>query len=178
MAASFRIETFDKSRHDRQTFRSGIESVDNYLHKTAGKLAKAGNVSFCVLTEIGNSEKVVGFFTLNAHAIHYSDLPKKYSRIAPSHGTIPAAFISMMGVDSSRQGEGIGTLILADALRRIERGSESVKTAVVLLDVVDCGDAERVKRRKQFYEKFGFEPLPSQPMRLFLPVASIKNALP
>jgi len=175
MAALFRIEAFDKSKHKRDGFESGIDAVDQYFSKTAGKLSKAGNVSFFVMVEVKAPEEIIGFYTLNAHAVHFSDLPAKYKRGKPGHGHIPAAFVSMMGVDAERHNEGLGALLLADALKRIARGAESVATAVVLLDVIDCGDPEKIGRRRTFYTKFGFQPFLSQPSRLFLPVDSIGN---
>ena len=176
MAALFRIEAFDKSKHKRDGFESGISAVDQYFSKTAGKLSKAGNVSFFVMVEIKAPDIVIGFYTLNAHAVYFADLPAKYKRAKPGHGQIPAAFISMMGIDAERQNEGLGALLLVDALKRIAKGAEAVGIAVVLLDVIDCGDPEKRVRRQAFYTKFGFQPLPSQPSRLFLPVASIGNS--
>lgn len=176
-AKQLRIEPFDRSRHVRENFHSGVEGVDSYLKLTAGKLAKAGNIRFFVLVDVAKPDEIIGFYTLNAHAVDYGELPKKYKRAAPGHGSIPAAFISMMGVDNRRQGEKIGAHLLADALKRIVIGSEAVATAVVLLDVINCGDAEQMKRRTQFYANFGFQALESQPTRLFLSVASIKASI-
>jgi hypothetical protein len=42
-----------------------------------------------------------------------------------------------------------------DALTRIARASEAIGIAVVMLDVFDCGDPERVERRKAMYQGFG-----------------------
>jgi len=176
-AKKLRIEPFDRARHVRDNFHSGVEGVDSYLKLTAGKLAKAGNIRVFVLVDVDNPDDIIGFYTLNAHAVDYGELPKKYKRGAPGHGSIPAAFISMMGVDNSRQGEKIGAHLLADALKRILIGAEAVATAVVLLDVINCGDTDQIKRRTQFYQNFGFQPLESQPTRLFLPIATIKASI-
>lgn len=173
MAALFRIEAFDKSKHKRDGFESGMSAVDQYFSKTAGKLLKAGNVSFFVMVEMEAPDVVIGFYTLNAHAVHFSDLSSKYKRAKPGHDHIPAAFISMMGVDAERQNIGLGALLIADALKRIAKGAKAVGIAVVLLDVIDCGDLAMIMKRQAFYTRFGFQPLSSQPSRLFLPVASI-----
>ena len=177
MAAKLRIEPFDRSRHIREDFNSGVDSVDSYLRLTAGKLAKAGNVRFYVLVDLEKPDEIIGFYTLNAHAVNHGELPVKFKRSAPGHGNIPAAFLSMMGVDSRRQGQQLGTHLLADALKRIVIGAASVATAVVILDVIKCGDEEKTYQRIRFYEKFGFQPLKSQPTRLFLPVSHITESL-
>jgi hypothetical protein len=49
--------------------------------------------------------------------------------------------------------------------------------AVAVLDVLDCGNPERVARRKALYEGYGFSPMPSNPLRLYLPVATIHDLL-
>ncbi len=177
MSASLRIEAFDRSRHKRDLFESGIDAVDQYFRKTAGKLSKAGNVSFFVMVDTAAPETVIGYYTLNAHAVHFGALPPKYKRTAPGHGQIPAAFISMMGIDATRQGEGLGALVLADALKRVLRASETVATAVVVLDVLACGNLELMAKRFKFYKNFGFQPLQSHPNRLYLSVASIRASL-
>src|SRR3546814_4726160 len=60
------VEPLDPERHDRAAFRSGIAQVDNYFHRTANKLAKAGNVRVYVMTSTGGD--LIGFYAINAHA--------------------------------------------------------------------------------------------------------------
>ena len=56
---------------------------------------------------------------------------------------------------------------MVDALTRIVRAADQIGIAVVLLDVLNCGDPELVARRKASYLRFGFMELPSQPLHLF-----------
>lgn len=88
---------------------------------------------------------------------------------------LPAAFISMIGVDQTMQGKGLGSALLADALSRIGRVSDEIGTCAVLLDVFDCGNPGTVARRKAYYESFGFIPLPDQPLRLFMPIQTVRT---
>lgn len=87
---------------------------------------------------------------------------------------IPAAFIWMIGVDHSMQGQGLGSALLADALNRNGRVSDEIGTCAVLLDVFDCGDPELAVRLKTYYESFGFAPLPDKPLGLFMPIATVR----
>ncbi len=93
------IEPLDPSKHDRGAFSCGIEQVDNYFRKTANKLAKSDNVR--VHCMVGSSGQVIGFTAINAHSVHFSKLPDRFARNRPSHGQIPAAYISMIGVASN-----------------------------------------------------------------------------
>lgn len=179
MAASkpsaYTIEPFDPEKHDRAAFSCGVEQVDNYFQKTANKLAKADNVRLYVMVDPAGT--VIGFYALNAHAVHFTDLPAKFARTRPSHGNIPAAYISMIGRDQRFRGGGYGGDLLVDALRRIAVAADAIGVAVVMLDVLDCGDPDRVARRKTLYESYGFQSLAPNPLRMFLPVSVIHKLI-
>lgn len=169
------IEPFDPEKHDRAAFSCGITQVDNYFQKTAKKLARADNIRLYVM--VAPDGGLIGFYSINAHAVQYEEFPKKFARTRPAHGNIPAAYISMIGRDERFRGSGYGSDLLVDALKRIVRAADSLGIAVVMLDVLDCGDSERVTRRKALYEGFGFTPLASNPLRMFLPLATVRTLL-
>ena len=156
------IEPFDPARHDRTGFSCGVAAVDNYFKKTANKLAEAGNVRLFVM--VSAEQELIGFYAINAHAVD-------------GHGSIPAAFIAMIGRDQRYSGSGFGADLLVDALRRIAQAADSLGIAVALLDVLDCGDPHRTARRQALYESYGFQPLPSNPTRLFLPLNAIRELM-
>ena len=170
-----RIEPFDPERHDRTGFSCGVEAVDNYFKKTAGKLVSAGNVRLFVM--VNPDGNLIGFYAINAHAVDYRDLPSRFARSRPGHGSIPAAFVAMIGRDQRYSGQGFGSDLLVDALRRITQAADVIGLAVVLLDVLDCGDPERTARRQSLYQSYGFQPLPSNPARLYLPLATFRKLM-
>jgi hypothetical protein len=55
---------------------------------------------------------------------------------------------------------------------RIAAAAESIGIAMVILDLLDDGNAELIARRQALYAKYGFQSLPSNPLRMFLPVAT------
>lgn len=173
--AGLTIEPFDPEKHDRAAFFCGVEQVDNFFKKTANKLAKAGNLRVYVM--VGAGGQVIGFYAINAHAVDYQELPKAYARSRPGHGSIPAAYLSMIGVDQRHSGHGYGGDLLADALLRIALASENLGIAVVVLDVLDDGNPDLTARRKKLYEGYGFMPFKSDPLRMFLSVATIRTML-
>jgi ribosomal protein S18 acetylase RimI-like enzyme len=83
----------------------------------------------------------------------------------------------MIGRDQRHSGSGFGADLLVDALRRIAQAADSLGIAVVLLDVLNCGDPGRTARRQSLYESYGFQPLPSNPSRLFLSLNVIRELL-
>ena len=172
-AKPFTIEPLDPANHDRAAFSCGITQVDNFFRRTANKLAKADNVRTFVM--VGPEGELIGFYATNAHAIDYTELPDRFARNRPAHGSIPAAYISMIGVDSRFQGQGYGGDLLVDCLARLAGAAEALGIAVVMLDVLNCGDPEKVTRRLALYTSYGFEPLSSNGLRLFLPIATVRT---
>lgn len=83
----------------------------------------------------------------------------------------------MIGRDQKFSGGGYGGDLLVDALRRIAVAADAIGVAVVMLDVLDCGDPDRVTRRKALYESYGFLPLASNPLRMFLPVSVVRTLI-
>jgi hypothetical protein len=174
------IEPLDPAKHDRAAFSCGVfscgvETVDNFFRLTANKLAAAGNIRVFVMTTPEGG--VIGFHAVNAHAVDYGDLPANDAKVRPRHGTIPAAYISMIGVGTRHSGHGCGGDLLADALARIAAAADSIGIAIVMLDILDDGDARLIARREALYESYGFQSLPSNPLRLFLPLATVRQLL-
>ena len=118
-----------------------------------------------------------GFYAINTHTLQYGELPTKFARTRPSHDNIPAACISMIGHDQRFHGGGDGSDLLVDALHRIARAAEALGIAIALLDVLDCGDPAKVARRRALYAGFGFTALRSNPLRMFLPISTIRALL-
>lgn len=169
------VEPLDTDKHKRENFSCGVTQVDNFLKRTVNKLTKADNLRSFVITDSGGG--IIGFYSTNAHSVDYSQLPSNFSRNRASHGSIPAAYISMIGVDSRFQGKGYGGILLADCLTKIARAAETIGIAVVMLDVLDCGDEEKVEKRLILYKSYGFQSLPSQRLRMFLPLKNVKALL-
>lgn len=169
------VEPLDTDKHKRENFSCGVTQVDNFLKRTVNKLTKADNLRSFVITDSGGG--IIGFYSTNAHSVDYSQLPSNFSRNRASHGSIPAAYISMIGVDSRFQGKGYGGILLVDCLTKIARAAETIGIAVVMLDVLDCGDEEKVEKRLTLYKSYGFQSLPSQRLRMFLPLKNVKALL-
>jgi GNAT superfamily N-acetyltransferase len=81
---------------------------------------------------------------------------------------VPVVLIGRLAVDQSVQGQGLGALLLVDALRRSAQISEQVGIRAVEVDALD--DAA-----KNFYLKFGFRPLLDDPRHLFMPMHEIRK---
>lgn len=170
------IQPFDAKTHDRATFSCGSDRVDNYLKRTAKKHQKDDFARIFVAVP-PRGKSVLGYYAINAHAIEISDLTPEWERRAPRHGQIPAAYLSIIGVDQSMQGQGLGQILMVDALKRMIALSDDIGLAVVVLDVLEEGTDEDIQRRAAFYTRIGFKALPSRPYRMIFSIKHIRAAL-
>jgi GNAT superfamily N-acetyltransferase len=160
---SLRVEPLG-SRHDRGSFASGVEPLDRYLRSQATQDARKNMAAPFVLV-LGDGA-LGGYYTLSATAVKLADLPDQAVRRLPRYPLVPATLLGRLAVDRRFQGRGYGRFLLADALYRVAR-SEIASFAVI----VDAKD----ESARRFYERESFLPLVDQPMRLFRPVADIKQ---
>lgn len=83
---------------------------------------------------------------------------------------MPAAKLARLAVAKDRQREGLGKLMMVHALHQAIRVSDSVGIIGFFVDAKN-EDARR------YYEQYGFMALPDNPLKLFLPLATLKQAL-
>lgn len=150
-------------RHDRAAFSCGIEALDRYLKTQANQDVRRRVARVFVCCEQG-SDTILGYYTLSALSIDLSSLPEDRARRLPRH-PVPAALIGRLAVSRDAQGQGIGRLLLANAVTRSLAVSEEIAIHAMVVDAKD-------ERAKGFYEAFGFKPLVDEPRRLYLSLAS------
>jgi len=107
-----------------------------------------------------------GYYTLSATAVKLTDLPGQTARRLPRYPLVPATLLGRLAGDRRFQGKGYGRFLLADALYRVARNE--IASFAVIVDAKD-----EVARR--FCERESFLPFADQPMKLFRPVADIKQ---
>ena len=154
------IEPLDR-RHDRTNFSCGLPELDRYLARQAGQDVRRRTARVFVCTA-GETDAVLGFYTLSALSIDLASLPNELSRKLPRH-PVPCALIGRLAINRSEQGRGIGRLLLADAVKRVVAAGEIVAMHALIVDAAN-------EDAKGFYEGSGFLPLTDDPMRLFLPL--------
>ena len=171
------IEPLDPQKHDRAAFSCGTARLDNFLKRTARKHQAGDFTRVWVATESGQTD-ILGYYALNAHTLEGNDLPGHLTKNAPRFGGIPAVYLSMIAVNRRYQGQGVGRILLADALSRAVGAAEQIGLKAVVLDVIEDGGAEITERRRAFYAAMGFQSLPSRPLRMFISIETVRRARP
>lgn len=164
-----RIEPLAKL-HDRVGFDCGIEPLNLFLKQTARQHASRGISRTFVLVDKAASEPkpIVGFFTLNLCQIQSEALPPDEAKKLPRSAA--GVRLGRLAVSKHYHGRGLGKILLVAAMKKF---LEIFSIAGGIGLFVDAKDHDA----KAFYEHFGFVPLPTNELQLFLPVASIQEAL-
>ena len=151
--------------HGRTGFQCGVEALDRYLKKQAKQDIKRRISRVFVATRPDNPKTVIGYYTLSTLSIELNQLPEKLARKLPKH-PVPAALIGRLAVSNAAQGQGVGKMLLADAIKRTLAVSDQVAIYAIVVDAIN-------ENAKGFYEQFGFTRLSDDSPRLFLPLKSI-----
>jgi ribosomal protein S18 acetylase RimI-like enzyme len=154
-------------QHDRAAFSSGQPSLDDWFRRRASQDEKR-NVAR-VFVALDDKRGVIGFYSLSSFTLALDELPEPMARKLPRYDAIPAALIGRLARDEQVRGQGIGELLLADAVRRILGASRSLAVFAIVVDAID-------DRAVTFYEKFGFRRFPTRPGRLFLLASTAAEA--
>lgn len=154
--------------HDRSAFSCGQADLDAWLRRQAGQDERR-NVAR-VFVAVDDDLGIVGFYSLGAFSLAITDLPPALAHQLPRYEAIPAALIGRLARDVRVRGQGIGDLLMADAIARVLEAGTRLGIFAILVDAKDAHAAA-------FYQAFGFQTFPSRPDRMFLLTATARTAM-
>ncbi|SEO51701.1 GNAT family N-acetyltransferase [Mucilaginibacter sp. OK283] len=160
---SVKIELLN-SALNKKDFSCGKQMLDNYLHKQAGQDVKR---KLCVVFAMFEDTTIKGYYTLSNASIPAELMPEAVRKKMPgAYKTLPVTLLGRLAIDVKFKGQGLGSIILLDALKRsFDIANKSLGSIGVVVDPLD-NDA------LAFYKKFGFILLPDSG-KMFLPMADI-----
>ena len=166
--ARVRIEPLDRNRHDRAAFSCGDDRLDNFLKSTAARQQDEDltRVNVCCLDD---SPVVVGYYALNSHFIDASTIPDPDRKKLPSYPTIPAIYLSKIGVQKEHQGSGLGQYLMAHAFGRCVDVANIIGAHFLVLDALN-------ERAAKFYRRLGFVDLPGHEPRMLIKMSIVRKA--
>jgi GNAT superfamily N-acetyltransferase len=166
--AEWRVERIDRSHH-RADFQSGQPSLDGFLHTLVLQYDKRRIGRTYVAVE-GHDKRVCGYYTLAAGGVSFQNVRAPTTKKLPRH-PVPVALLARLAVDRTVQGQGVGRLLLMDALYRCLVLSADIGIFAVEVQAID-------ETAKSFYEKYGFVPLLDDALHLYLPIATVAAEFP
>lgn len=153
----FRLERLRRD-HPRARFRCGQQAVETWLAKHAlQQQEKHLSVTNVLLDETG---LIASYHTLATGQVDFGDLPPEFTKHLPRRA-LPVAVLAWLAVATGRQGQSLGRLLLAQALRDCYEAGKTFAFVAVILDCLD-------DRAKAFYQHWDFAEIPGHPYRLFL----------
>lgn len=155
------------SRHKKSDFSCGKEMLDTYIQKQANQDVKR-KLSACFVINETETNLIKGYYTLSNNSVPSEFIPDQIRKKLPrAYKSIPTTLLGRLAIDDRFQGQGIGKLILIDALKRSYEISKTIGSFAVIVDPID-EDAEN------FYNKYGFIKLPDSG-KMFLPMKTISQ---
>jgi GNAT superfamily N-acetyltransferase len=155
-------------RHDRTAFSCAVAALDDWFRLRAGQNEKR-NVAR-IFVAIDDQRGIVGFYSLSSFTFTIADLPPEHVERLPRYDVIPAALIGRLARDERVRGEGVGGLLLADAIRRVIGASRSLAVFAIVVEAMD-------EKAAAFYRDCGFAAFPNRPLRLFMPASAAAEAV-
>ncbi len=114
-----------------------MEPLDRYLKQQASQDAKKRAAVPYVL--VSEDERIAGYYTLSSDNIRVDDLPPELVKQLklPRYPAIGATLIGRLARDVSFRGQGIGEVLLIDALKVALAMSRKIASAAVVVDAKD-----------------------------------------
>lgn len=162
--------------HDRNGFDCGVEALNFWLRQTVLQhQAKGISRTFVAVPQDApqageyraagygdiTENSILGYYALASAFILADKLVPELAKRYPRQ--IPVTRLGRFAIRRDLQGQGLGRLLLADAVTRSRNVALSVGSAGIFVDAKDRAAA-------RFYAHYGFTACKEQPFKLYLPM--------
>ena len=159
-----RIERLN-GEHALDDFCCEDPDMDLWFQRSARQQDNAGGcaVHVCVTKD----ERVVGFFTLTSIEIRGETVSKGASS---GMASVPAILLGRLALDGDLRGQGIGALLMLEALYAACQSTKYVASRLIVLDAKNDKLVER-------YSELGYTATKTDPRRMWMKVSSARKTL-
>ena len=148
-------------------FSCGKEELDSWLQRYALVNQRAGMTNVYVSA---HEDEIAGFYALSAGGVDPKDAPPRVLRGVARH-PVPVIILTRLAVRTELQGQGLGRLLLRDALVRTSRAADEIGVRALLLHAKDP------EARSSYMGAAEFEESPTDPLHLMLLMKDLRAAL-
>jgi len=167
-ALVWREETLTR-HHDRATFDCGVPALNEYLRRYARQNHESGGAKTFVAVAPEEPTIVLGYYTISPGAIAYANAPATITRKLGRY-EVPVFRLGRLAVSCAVQGSGLGGDLLLSAGERALAVAQEVGGVALAIDAKD-------ERAAAWYERFGALRLLDDPLKLVLPLDTIRASL-
>lgn len=152
--------------YDRSTFDCGEAELNDYLKRFARQSQEREGARSYVLL-YGN--RIIAYYTLVVGAVDWQDCPEVTRKVLGKY-PVPVLVIAHLAVDKDFQNRGYAAALLKDAFLRALQVCDIAGVAAVIIDAKSKEGREYCLRRQ-----LGLKPMPGDPLRLYIPLAVIRQ---
>ena len=145
------------AEHHLIEFDCGEVSLDDWLKRRALANHLSGASRTFVVADPGR--RVFGYYAMASGAVAHLETTSAIRRNMPD--PVPVMVLVRLAVDVKAQGVKLGAALLQDTVGRAYAVAQNTGVRAVLVHALN-------EHAKQFYEHYGFQPSPLQPMTLML----------
>ncbi|WP_445368123.1 GNAT family N-acetyltransferase [Methylomonas sp. BW4-1] len=152
--------------HPVDSFTCGRDALDRFLIRYAlgNQQANASQ------TYIGlHDQEVIGFYSLVVGEVAFGDAPERLTKGLARH-PVPVMLLARLAVSTAWQGRKIGSGLLKDAMLRTLQAADIGGIRAFAVHAKD-------EPAKQFYERFGFVPSPTDRLHLYRLIKDLRRSL-
>ncbi len=153
------------AHHILAEFDCGQDTLNNWLKHRAIKNEASGASRTYVVC---HQHHVIAYYTLATGAVQCVDAPGGIRRNMPD--PIPVMVLGRLAVHLKWQKKGLGGDLLADAVKRTLQAADIAGIRAFVVHALS-------DEAKRFYERFGFQPSPTDPMDLMITLKDAKANL-
>jgi len=167
-ALAWREEALTR-QHERSSFDCGVPALNEYFQRYARQNHENGGAKTFVAVPAEAPANVLGYYTISPGSIAFAKTPavvrKKLGRYE-----VPVFRLGRLAVSLSIQGRGLGGDLLFAAGERALAVAQEVGGIALAIDAKD-------ERAAAWYERFGALRLLDDPLKLVLPLDTIRASL-
>ena len=141
-----------------------MEVLNRYLRNLAAQHRAKGIATTFVLVDPDQPDRILGYYTLSAATLSFDTLTESDRKGLPAY-PIPAVRIGRLAGAVSARRQGIGELLLQNAIKRILQARGTLGVFAVVVESKDAA-------AEAFYRKYGFRLCDADTRQLYLPLGA------
>jgi GNAT superfamily N-acetyltransferase len=155
--------------HNRAIFDCGVPALNEYLQRYARQNHDSGGAKTFVAVSPAAPTIVLGYYTISPGSIAFAKAPTAITRTLGRY-EVPVFRLGRLAVSRGAQGRGLGGDLLLAAGERALAVAQQVGGVALAIDAKD-------ERAAVWYERFGALRLLDDPLKLVLPLDTIRVTL-
>jgi len=156
-----------RGKHGFGDFCCGEDALDNWLHRHSRHAEAAGSARTFVTC--AGDDNVIGYYALAIGQVEPDDGTERLLKGQPEKRPVPVLVLARLAVDRHHKNRGVGRSLLQNALLRCAGVAESVGVRAVVVHANE--------EAADFYDRFGFESSPTDPLHRILLMKDLRRFL-